>query len=310
MPLFSGLLVAGLGIAGDVMASDSASAANDANLQISRENAGYAMERQTQQEGFNRQEAAVARDFSAQQVQQQEQFQRESQGEAERYNTEMSNTAMQRRVADLRAAGINPLLAVSQGGASTPTVSGMSGNAASASQASGGIAGAPGPIPMQNAGAPYGNLGGIINSALMASQTGAQIDLLKAQTNKLNAESGSEIPAQVGYLKSMTGLTDQNANQAYYNTQLIQEKIYGQRLDNDQIRDVLTPLNGQKLEVLKATRDALISATQSDATAKQLQLAGLRNLNEIQDSNLGRILAYLNALLQPIGTAAKAAGSF
>lgn len=37
------------------------------------------------------------------------------------YETEMSNTAYQRAIADMKKAGINPLLAVQQGGASTPS---------------------------------------------------------------------------------------------------------------------------------------------------------------------------------------------
>lgn len=115
-------------------------------------------------------ESATNRSFQAQQTTAQNAFQER-----------MSNTAHQREAADLRAAGINPILAA-QSGASTPSGSSASGSQGSAVSAT-----------MQN---PFGNFGGLATNALEAmtmfgglEKQSAETALMRAQTKKAGVDT-------------------------------------------------------------------------------------------------------------------------
>jgi len=256
---------------------------------------------------FDAQQAQMARTFNANQASTQRNWEAGQQQQAEAYNTAMSNTAMQRRIADLKRAGINPLMAISQGGANAPTMSAPSGSSAQGQAASGPAASAGGLPNLQNPGQAFGNLGNQISSALQTQTIGANIDLMKAQANKLDTEAGKEIPAQIEYLKSMTGLNQAQANQVSTNLEFITANIQADtssKWSTWELNNWKSKLEDQNLEILKATKEALITATQSDATAKKLGLAGLGNLNDLQKGKLGKILTYINAILHPAQTAA------
>lgn len=156
------LLGLGSGLVGGALNYYGAKKANEMNLKIAREQMGF-------QQGSNREQMA--------------------------FQERMSNTAYQRAMQDMSAAGLNPILAFNHGGASTPPGSSSSGASAQ----------------MMN------ELGGSVNSAIEARRAHAEVKNLFEQNKNIRSQTELN-KALVEQAKAVTGKTSSDTVRSWIDT--------------------------------------------------------------------------------------------
>ena len=128
------------------------------------------------------------------------------------FQEKMSNTSYQRAMSDMKAAGLNPMLAYQQGGASTPTGA--------------------------STGMPNVDIAGQQASLNSAKQTKAQTEVTKAQATSAQAQADLD-KAVANKIKN-----DPKARQAYIDKQIFGTTVGGQAKSVENVVDQLFDESG------------------------------------------------------------------
>lgn len=165
----------GLAAAGTIAGLSAASGLAQSGMQAWQNdlNRKHATSERIGAQDFSALEASKLRDFNELEAGKARTFNRSEAQRNRAWQEYMSNTSYQRAMKDLQEAGLNPMLLMDKGGASTPT-----GNAASAQAASGGSAASSRGVGASSGsmGNPLGGLANALASVMMSNNTAQTAD--------------------------------------------------------------------------------------------------------------------------------------
>ena len=229
---------------------------------------------------FNEQENQRDRLFNAWQNRMDRMHQRRENLAGRKFSREMSSTAHQRQVRDLRKAGINPILTARYGGASTPTASASSGGTGRG--ASGGRG---------------GQMARVENVIGKSVHTAKALRMAKSEIGNIEANTGATEATE-----ALTHANEKNVKEQTENTKAQRKEIIARTAQALQTaaREGATHNKEQALAMYYSQL-----ATNAGKTGKRLDqdikgmeqtLKGLMSEGEIDETWYGKAVRYLNRL--------------